>query len=128
MTYLANGQIVFDFLLSLTALSLLFMLIFSVIMAQADQWNRNSELLFMERTCEMISSRAMEAYINGDGYSGTFYTRLPLTLYNGNEIVISESYICFLPTTYSVKNPLESVDGEFRIKNENGIVIVERIV
>ncbi|MEM3364186.1 MAG: hypothetical protein QXS93_01615 [Candidatus Micrarchaeia archaeon] len=122
-----RGQIVFDFLIALSALAVVFTALLAVAHTQGQQSVVYASRLVMERTCEEISQKILSAKISGNGAVRTFYSQLPVA-FNGTsrEVYIAESYVCVVPEQYT-SQVSENVAGEFRIENRDGAIIITRL-
>lgn len=121
-----KGQIAFDFIISLGALSLLVITLFSIVSFHNLQSVRFNERILMERTCEILSSKLVIAKVNGNGWNDTFYTRIPITFNGSRTVVFGEDYVCITPEEFTL-NVNGTYDGEFAVKNLNEKLVIERL-
>ncbi|MCX8199861.1 MAG: hypothetical protein N3G76_00110 [Candidatus Micrarchaeota archaeon] len=123
---MCRGQVVFDFLVALSALGILFAALVAVAHTQGQQSALHASRLVMERTCEDISQKLISAKLEGEGSVRAFYSKFPVTLKGGSrEIQIADSYICITPEQYDSKES-NSTDGEFWIENRGGRLTIVR--
>jgi len=116
----------FDFMLSLSALALLFTMLVSLIYTHNFSSGKNVEFLSFERDCEIISAKLEFLSSAGDGAIDFFHTRGPISLDGGREAVFGESYVCVLPKPYTVGESISYADGELKLENKNGKLVISR--
>lgn len=125
---MVKGQITFDFMLSLSALSLLFVFLIAIAYSQNAAYTQQTSALVKERVCESLSKTVLDAKINGDGTEYAFYSPLFINLTQGGakRVYIGRygTYLCMLPQTYY--STAQWGDGEFIIKNSEGKIVIMR--
>ncbi len=124
-----RAQITFDFMLALSALSLLFAFLIAIIHAQNALYTHQISLLMKERLCESLSKTITDAKMSGEGAEYVFYSNEQLNFSNGDarEVHIGDPYnpyICIVPEKYYSTAPAST--GEFAVLNSKGNIIIRK--
>ncbi|MHA1860599.1 MAG: hypothetical protein ACTSVF_05885 [Candidatus Asgardarchaeia archaeon] len=106
-----KAQISFDYLLTLSVVSLLFMAALGVILTQSDLLTVSLKRASEELLCERVSWALTKTYESGGEIC--IISDYPL-YFESNRLIIDDDYLCMLP--FKVEN-CSFAPGELCIKN-----------
>ena len=118
-----RAQIIFDFMLALGTLSILFIITLSFVQSFNQQSASDNIHMLMERDCEIISLQISNVKTSGPGSEQFIHTKFNMNFSNENTLLIEDSYVCKLPSNCT---SLANGSGKFIVKNENGNILILR--